>query len=106
MYAIRSYYAPPASARSRQPVSACAWRAVRSMISSVTSWIDAAMSISRWVMGVSGWRAGPPKSRITSYNVCYTKLLRGRHGQGGAAPAGTGTRLTITEQGTVRNNFV
>ena len=30
--------------------------------SSVTAWLEAAMSISRWVMGVSGLRAGPSKS--------------------------------------------
>ena len=44
------------------PVSACTWRAVRSIASSVTAWTDAAMSISRWVIGVSGWRGGPPNS--------------------------------------------
>ena len=32
------------------------------MTSSVTFWIEAAMSISRWVNGDSGGRGGPPKS--------------------------------------------
>ena len=44
------------------PVSACTWRAVWSIASSVTAWIDAAMSISRRVIGVSGLRGGPPNS--------------------------------------------
>ena len=44
------------------PVMACTCRAQRSMISSVTSWIDAAMSISRWVSGDSARRGGPPNS--------------------------------------------
>ena len=43
-----------------------AWtcRAIRSMISSVTAWIEAARSISRWVSGVSGFRGGPPKQPV------------------------------------------
>ncbi len=45
------------------PVCACTCRAMRSMISSVTSWIEAAMSISRCVSGDSGCRGGPPNSR-------------------------------------------
>ena len=41
----------------------CTWRAMRSMISSVTTWIEAARSISRCVSGDSGCRGGPPNSR-------------------------------------------
>ncbi len=44
------------------PVSSRACRATRSTISSVTSWIEAARSISRRVMRASGLRAGPPNS--------------------------------------------
>ena len=55
---------PPARQRLRIPVSACTWRAARSIASSVTAWIDAAMSISRSVIGPSGCRGGPPKRRI------------------------------------------
>ena len=32
------------------------------MISSVTFWIEAARSISRWVKGDSGFRRGPPNA--------------------------------------------
>ena len=54
---------PPARQRFFMPVSAWTCRAMRSMISSVTTWIEAARSISRWVSSVSGVRGGPPKSR-------------------------------------------
>ena len=53
---------PPAIARWRAPVSSWAWRAILSTISSVTAWIDAARSISRRVISLSGRRGGPPKS--------------------------------------------
>ncbi len=41
---------------------ACTCRAMRSMISSVTSCTEAAMSISRCVSGDSGRRGGPPNN--------------------------------------------
>ncbi len=50
---------PPARHRFFSPVSACSVRASRSTTSSVTFWIEAAMSISRWVIAVSGLRGGP-----------------------------------------------
>ncbi len=53
---------PPAMQRLRLPVISRAWRASLRTISSVTSWIDFARSISRWVIGDSGGRAGPPNS--------------------------------------------
>ena len=45
-----------------EPVSRWAVRAMRSMTSSHTAWIDRARSISRCVNGVSGARGGPPNS--------------------------------------------
>ena len=42
---------------------------MRIMISSVTFWIDAAMSISRCVTGDSGARGGPPKSSSNFFDV-------------------------------------
>lgn len=53
---------PPASVRFEEPVTSCACCAIRSTMSSVTTWIDAAMSISRFVIGLSAFRGGPPKS--------------------------------------------
>ena len=42
-------------------------RAMRSTTSSVTFWIEAARSISRWVIALSGVRGGPPnRARIRS----------------------------------------
>ena len=49
---------------SSRPSRAWTCRAIRSMISSVTTWIDAARSISRWVSGDSGLRGGPPNSAV------------------------------------------
>jgi hypothetical protein len=53
---------PPAMQRSSRPVSLCAVRAMRSMISSQTTWTDRARSISRCVSFDSGTRGGPPNS--------------------------------------------
>ncbi len=44
------------------PVTRWTWRVVFSMISSATSWIEAARSISRPVSGDSGARGGPPNN--------------------------------------------
>ena len=52
---------PPAMQRFVIPVSARRCRAMRTMISSVTCWIEVAMSISRCVVGPSNFRGGPPK---------------------------------------------
>ncbi len=52
---------PPASTALRSPVVRAAWRAMRITISSVTTWIDAARSSSRWVISDSGERGGPSK---------------------------------------------
>jgi hypothetical protein len=54
------------------PVMVCKWRAIFRTISSVTTWMDRAMSISRWVISDSAARAGPPKE--------IAKLVVG-HGQ-------------------------
>ena len=53
---------PPAMQSFDMPVASRTWRAMRSTISSVTTWIDAARSMSLWVSGDSGARAGRPKS--------------------------------------------
>ena len=53
---------PPARHKSRMPVCLCAKVVIFSMTSSVISWIDRARSISRWVSGLSGLRAGPPNT--------------------------------------------
>ena len=60
---------PPARQRFFMPVCACKCRTARSMISSVTAWIEAAKSISRWVKGASGRRGGPPNSRANFREV-------------------------------------
>ncbi len=60
---------PPARQRFFIPVWACTWRAARIMISSVTTWIEAARSISRWVSGDSGRRGGPPNRRSNFFEV-------------------------------------
>ena len=39
------------------------------MISSVTAWIEAAMSISRCVISLSARRGGPPKSASIFFDV-------------------------------------
>ena len=44
------------------PVSFATVRPRRSTASSVTSWIERARSMSRWVSSDSGLRGGPPKS--------------------------------------------
>ena len=53
---------PPAMQQLSQPVTSRACRAILRTMSSVTTWIDAARSISRCVISLSGLRAGPPKS--------------------------------------------
>ena len=62
----------PAMTRWRIPVSLRTWRAVRSMISSVTAWMDAAMSISRW---------GDPRFGFADRAVEELFHLRIGHGQ-------------------------
>ena len=57
---------PPARQRFSAPVSAASERVSRSTTSSVTAWIDAARSISRWVSNSSGLRGGPPNSSSNS----------------------------------------
>ena len=60
---------PPAMVSCFSPVISCAYRVMRSMTSSVTAWIDAAMSISRWVMGVSAFRGGPSRIEFIRLDV-------------------------------------
>ena len=55
---------PPARQRFSSPVSRWRCRAMRSMISSVTFWTDAARSISRCVSLLSGFRGGTAEQTI------------------------------------------
>ncbi len=66
---------PPARQALRSPVVSRAWRAIRSTISSVTTWIDRAMSISRLVSSLSGGRAGAPKS-LSNFAFVIFRLER------------------------------
>jgi hypothetical protein len=63
---------PPARQASRWPVTDAAWRAIRSTISSVTSWIERARSSSRRVISLSGSRAGPSKSASKARLVIFS----------------------------------
>ena len=74
MYAIRSYYVrvnPPSSNFSRERIpddrTGLAWTAMGGATLAIES--SQVHTLNR------GFR-----TRITSYNVCYTKLLRGRAG--------------------------
>ena len=53
---------PPERQRFFDPVRTRTCRAILSMISSVTDWIDAARSMCRSVIGDSGLRGGPPNN--------------------------------------------
>ena len=87
MYAIRSYYAFPA----RQPDSDFSFDAGGSRITfpdigpgpgGDTTVVDAYLNpvLRRYVAQLRE-SLGDESDRITSYNVCYTKLLRGFHHQ-------------------------
>ena len=70
MYAIRSYYAQG----QKLPVQALVDKVTRVFVPSV-------MALSLTTFGIwlaAGQGFTPAFIRITSYNVCYTKLLRSR----------------------------
>ena len=76
-------------------------------------WIAMAMSVVAWV-GLQFFTTSPPDvnlfHRITSYNVCYTKLLRERPSPIRFASAANCSRTTSRTwpepAGRSRNNFV
>ena len=77
---------PRSSARRRPPcrdtaapVVFLAWRAIFRTISSVTSWIERARSISRCVSFDSGARAGPPKSRSNPAPVIVSRSAKSKY---------------------------
>ena len=69
---------PPARQRYRAPVVFFACRAIFRTISSVTSWIERARSISRCVSSDSGSRAGPPKSRSKPAPVIVSRSAKSK----------------------------
>ena len=79
MYAIRSYYEPVAE-RSAAPPSALTLagpeRRTRPLAEDVGEVLDAVVTVRSGGGHGSGFFISHDGYRITSYNVCYTKLLR------------------------------